>query len=364
MSENTTGGPAASEAESILLAGVAPKADEPTRAKEDVLEPSAADTGGDVTADAGLRNGTAGAGSTDGEGDSTPGAAQGPDLGNIPVPDEIREAGRLAPDHWLGMVDPTWSGEGEPPEWAIVGRWRSGEDGEIVEWQDNPDYQPSPRALDWPEPEDDVDRAVQLAATGYGPGEAVPRALLDHEVAVLTAPGGGPLAATTPDGTPVIPVFTSPVYLHTCGRLGYELRRVDESLLEEVPDGHLLYVNSSGPVSMTVEPAAVREVLDALQAPEPAVLPPAPEPVATTSSERPGLSVKGVRIVHVAGEPDGMGADLSDGAGLAGGADLPGGGASAGAGAAEGVRDAGGEEGAGGAGRTRSAGRTRGGKDA
>jgi hypothetical protein len=234
-------------------------------------------------------------------GDGAPGAAQRPDLGDIPVPDEIREAGRLAPDHWLGMVDPTWSGEGEPPEWAIVGRWRSDEDGEIAEWRDNPDYQPSPRALNWPEPEDDVDRAVQLAATGYGPGEAVPRALLDHEVAVLTGPSGGPLAAATPDGTPVVPVFTSPVYLHTCGRFGYELRRVDESLLEEVPDGHLLYVNPSGPVSMTVEPTAVREVLDALHAPEPAAVPPVPEPVATTSSEFPGLSVKGVRVVHAAG---------------------------------------------------------------
>ncbi len=27
-----------------------------------------------------------------------------------PVPDDIREAGRLAPDHWLGVVDPMWSG--------------------------------------------------------------------------------------------------------------------------------------------------------------------------------------------------------------------------------------------------------------
>ncbi|WP_328672315.1 type VII secretion system-associated protein [Streptomyces sp. NBC_00328] len=280
MRENTTGGPtaseAASEAESVLPAGAAPGAGGPAGAEEGVLGPSAADTGADVTADAGPRDGTAWAGSTGGEGDGAPGAAQGPDLGDIPVPDEIREAGRLTPDHWLGMVDPAWLGEGEPPEWAIVGRWRSGEDGEIAEWQDNPEYRPSPQALDWPEPEDDVDRAVQLAATGYGPGDAVPRALLDHEVAVLTGPGGGPLAVTTPDGTPVIPVFTSPVYLHTCGRFGYELQRVDEDLLDKVPDGHLLYVNPSGPVSMTVEPAAVREALDALRAPEPAAVPPVP----------------------------------------------------------------------------------------
>ena len=100
-----------------------------------------------------------------------------------PVPDDIREAGRLAPDHWLGVVDPMWSGEGKPPDWAMTGRWRSGLDGEIVEWEDNPDYRPSPRTLGWPEPEDEVDRAVQLASTGYGPGEAVPAALAGREVA-------------------------------------------------------------------------------------------------------------------------------------------------------------------------------------
>src|SRR5689334_19769054 len=57
-----------------------------------------------------------------------------------PVPDSIREAGRLAPDHWLGMVDPTWTGEGEPPSWALVGEWRSSPEGEIVEWRDNEEY--------------------------------------------------------------------------------------------------------------------------------------------------------------------------------------------------------------------------------
>ncbi|WP_217127477.1 type VII secretion system-associated protein [Streptomyces sp. AC558_RSS880] len=312
MSENTTGGPrasdAASETENIVPADTARGTAEEVSAAAAAPGPAAARTGG--TGD-GTADGTDDVGEGTG-GDGSPDTAQGPDLGDIPVPDEIREAGRLAPDHWFGMVDPTWSGEGEPPEWAIVGRWRSGEDGEIAEWQDNPDYQPSPRALDWPEPEDDVDRAVQLAATGYGPGEAVPKALLDHEVAVLTGPGGEPLTAATPDGNAVIPVFTSPVFLHTCGRFGYELQRVDENLLDRIPDGHQIYVNPSGPVSMTVEPSAVREALDALYASEPA-LPPAPEPVATTSSERPGLSVKGVRIVHGAEEPDAEGTEGSEG---------------------------------------------------
>ncbi|MFI0513842.1 type VII secretion system-associated protein [Streptomyces sp. WSLK1-5] len=187
-----------------------------------------------------------------------------------PVPDEIREAAKLAPDHWLGMVDPTWNGEGPPPAWAVVGQWRSGLDGEIVEWQDNEEYRPSPKALGWPEPADDVDAAVQLAATGYGPGEDVTRALAElSEAAVFVTPHGDPLPATAPDGeTPVVPLFTSPVYLHTSGRLAFELMPVSD-VLDRLPEGHLLYLNPSAPVSMTVETDALREALagDTAEAP-------------------------------------------------------------------------------------------------
>ncbi|MGW2213075.1 type VII secretion system-associated protein [Streptomyces sp. NPDC001781] len=179
-----------------------------------------------------------------------------------PVPEEIEEAARLAPDHWLGMVDPAWAGEGEPPDWAVVGRWRSGQDGDIEEWRPNEEYRPSPQALGWSAPTDPVDEAVQLAATGYGPGEAVPRTLAVAEVAVMLAPGGVPLSATSPDGAAVVPVFTSPTYLHTAGRFGYELAPVHE-LVDRIPEGHVLYLNPSGPVGMAVETDALRQALEA-----------------------------------------------------------------------------------------------------
>ncbi|MFJ1746201.1 type VII secretion system-associated protein [Streptomyces sp. NPDC088116] len=179
-----------------------------------------------------------------------------------PVPAEIEEAARLAPDHWLGMVDPAWSGEGEPPDWAVVGQWRSGLDGEIEEWRANEEYRPSPQALGWPAPTDAVDEAVQLAATGYGPGEAVPRALAVAEVALLLGPGGVPLSATSPDGASVVPVFTSPTYLHAAGRFGYELTPVTQ-VVDRIPEGHVLYLNPSGPVGMTVESDALRQAVEA-----------------------------------------------------------------------------------------------------
>jgi hypothetical protein len=179
------------------------------------------------------------------------------------VPDSIREAARLAPDHWLGMVDPAWTGEAEPPSWAVIGQWRSSPDGEIVEWRDNEDYRPSPSALGWPEPADDVDAAVQLAATGYGPGEAVIDALAAlPEVAVFVTPDGDPLPATAPDGrTPVVPAFTAPVYLHTAGRLAFEPMNPRE-LVDRLPAGHVLYLNPSAPVSMTVDTDLLLKALD------------------------------------------------------------------------------------------------------
>ncbi|MFF2131175.1 type VII secretion system-associated protein [Streptomyces olivochromogenes] len=139
------------------------------------------------------------------------------------------------------MVDPAWRGEGPPPVWSLVGEWRSGTGGEIEEWRANEEYRPSPAALGRPEPTDEVDEAVQRASTGYGPVEDVPRLLAAAEVGVLLGPTGGPLAARTPDGHPVIPVFTSADHLrpaellasetegrHTARHLGLRQRRPDE----------------------------------------------------------------------------------------------------------------------------------------
>lgn len=174
-------------------------------------------------------------------------------------PQEFIDAAKLAPDHWLYLIDPAWKGEGPPPEWAVVGQWRSDLDGEIVEWEDNEDYQPSPEALGWPEPADAVDAAIQLATTGYGPAEDVTTALARAEVAVLVTASGEPVSASAPDGTAIVPVFTSPRYLHLAGRLGFEQLRVG-ALLERLPEGHSLCINSSAPVSMIMTAEGLEEI--------------------------------------------------------------------------------------------------------
>lgn len=177
-------------------------------------------------------------------------------------PEDIVEAARLAPDHWISMIDPGWPGEGVPPDWAVVGRWRSGPTGEIEEWEDNETYRPSPDALGWPEPADDVDEALQLAVTGYGPAEGVTRALAAAEVAVLTLPDGEPVTAVASDGTPVVPVFTSSPYLDAAGAFAFELVAVSD-LLDRLPKGHALYVNPSGPAGVVLVTGSLAEAIAA-----------------------------------------------------------------------------------------------------
>ncbi|MFJ9623246.1 type VII secretion system-associated protein [Streptomyces sp. NPDC101181] len=174
-------------------------------------------------------------------------------------PEEFVQAARLAPDHWLYLTDPAWNGEGAPPDWAVVGQWRSDAAGEIVAWEDNEEYRPSPEAMGWPEPADDVDRAVQLATTGYGPAEDVTAALARAEVAVPVTASGDPVSASAPDGTAVVPVYTSPRYLQGLGQLASVTLPVVE-LLTRIPADHSLCLNSSGPVSMVLTTDGLADV--------------------------------------------------------------------------------------------------------
>lgn len=182
-----------------------------------------------------------------------------------PVPDDIRAAARTAPEHWLGTVDPAWRGEGEPPLWAVIGQWRSDADGEIVEWQRNEHYRPSPGMLGWPEPTDDVDAAMQLAATGYGPVENVALAAVAAELAVLTAPGGGAVSACTPEGDAVVPVFTSPEHLKRAGALAHRVLPLAEAFAL-VPEGQDLYLNPTGPVALRLSADDLSRAVDVLEA--------------------------------------------------------------------------------------------------
>ncbi len=68
------------------------------------------------------------------------------------IPEAVRAAARQAPGHWIGVVDPEWTEERTPPDWAVLGEWRSDDDGDVGTFRANPAYRPSARALGWPSP--------------------------------------------------------------------------------------------------------------------------------------------------------------------------------------------------------------------
>jgi hypothetical protein len=200
-----------------------------------------------------------------GEGDE--GAAAPEDF---PAPPErVREAASLVPDHWLGVVDPMWAEDEEPPEWAIAGQWRSDSRGEIVEWRDNENYTPSPMMRGWDEPADPLEAAIQLSVTGYGPAEDVTDLLNSAELAVLVDAEGAPVRAAAPDGTPVVPAFSSEPHLEGMGVLQHQVLHVRD-LVPLLADGLQLCINPAAPVTYIVDPGTIVPAPEAPDEEEPA----------------------------------------------------------------------------------------------
>ncbi|MET7685130.1 type VII secretion system-associated protein [Streptomyces sp. NPDC005423] len=178
-----------------------------------------------------------------------------------PPPRHVVEAAEDTPGHWFALADPAWTGAWPPPAWTVVGEWRADDLGQLVEWRHNPDYVRSPAARGWSRPTDAIDAAVQRAAAGYGQDDEVPELLAGAEVAVLVGPGGEPVAAVAPDGTPVVLAFTSEAHLTNAGRLAYEILDVP-ALADRLPEGHQIYLNASASVSMCVEPEALARAIE------------------------------------------------------------------------------------------------------
>ncbi|WP_329087963.1 MULTISPECIES: type VII secretion system-associated protein [unclassified Streptosporangium] len=83
------------------------------------------------------------------------------------VDDELREAARANPGRWLYVIDEFFDPDGEVPPFGVAGAWQVDEHGQIGEFQPNPRYRPSPLALGYPEPTDELDAAIQLGSADY-----------------------------------------------------------------------------------------------------------------------------------------------------------------------------------------------------
>ncbi|MFD5025627.1 type VII secretion system-associated protein [Streptomyces sp. NPDC058373] len=177
----------------------------------------------------------------------------GPGPQDLPaIPEAVRIAAAQAPGHWIGVVDPEWTAERTPPEWAVAGEWRSQDSGEVGTYRPNPAYRPSARVLGWPEPTDPVDAAAQRAATGYGSDQEAVAALAEAEITVVAGPDGGPLLAAGRDGAPVVLVFTAPQHAFTSPVLRHDTLSARE-LARSLPGaGTQLLVNSGAAAPLLV----------------------------------------------------------------------------------------------------------------
>ncbi|WP_446749848.1 type VII secretion system-associated protein [Streptomyces sp. LamerLS-316] len=168
------------------------------------------------------------------------------------IPEAVKAAARQAPGHWIGVADPEWAEERTPPEWAVLGEWRSDDEGGVGEYRANPAYRPSGRMLGWPEPTDPVDAAAQRAATGYGTVEAALAALAEADVTVVRGPDGGPLTAAGRDGAPVVLLFTSPAHEFMSPALHHDILPAAELARSLSAPGTLLMVNAAAAAPLLV----------------------------------------------------------------------------------------------------------------
>ncbi|MER7699786.1 MULTISPECIES: type VII secretion system-associated protein [unclassified Streptomyces] len=168
------------------------------------------------------------------------------------IPDAVRAAASEAPGHWLGVVDPQWPGDRPPPDWALVGEWRSDENGAVREYRPNSRYRPSAPVLGWPEPTDPVDAAAQRAATGYGSTEDALAALASAEVSVVRGADGRPLTAAGEDGKPVVLAFTSPAHRFTSAPLIHDTLSAAELARDLRGSQALLMVNAMAAAPLVV----------------------------------------------------------------------------------------------------------------
>ncbi|MDJ1642902.1 type VII secretion system-associated protein [Streptomyces pakalii] len=177
-------------------------------------------------------------------------------------PADMVAAARIAPDHWLSVTDRHWLAESdeEPaPPWAVLGRWRSDAYGEIVAWEPNPDYRPSPAARGWAPPVSDADAAVQLAAAGYGPEGDVALALAEAAaVAVCVAEDGEPAWTRLPGGAHALPVFPEPPQAPPDRLPPHVMMTLPELLDRLPPGGEIMFLSASAPAALLIRADELR----------------------------------------------------------------------------------------------------------
>lgn len=102
-----------------------------------------------------------------------------------PITKTMRANARGNPNTWMYVIDEAFDPDGEVPDWAVVGAYPVNGDGEIVEdFHPNEQYKPSPKALGFPEPHNELEQLMQLVRTHHRPSSDLPAVVLRSELFV------------------------------------------------------------------------------------------------------------------------------------------------------------------------------------
>ncbi|MFG2731314.1 type VII secretion system-associated protein [Streptomyces canus] len=144
-----------------------------------------------------------------------------------PVTAALRAQAARQRGGYVYVIDPYFDPDGAVPPYGIVGGWSVDEAGQLVTFSHNPNYRPSPVALEFPAPLTALDAAVQQAVTGYAAEADLLAAFRDATLMLFAQEGQqGLYTVTEDDGTRCVPAFTHPDHApgtwhqwhHTTGR--------------------------------------------------------------------------------------------------------------------------------------------------
>jgi hypothetical protein len=132
--------------------------------------------------------------------------------GKPKITEEMRANARANPDSWLYVIDEAFDPNGPVPSWAVVGAYPVNARGAIIEdFHPNDRYRPSPQALGFPEPGNELERLLQLVRTNHRPAEDLPPVILNATLFVYAM---SPVQRTVigfhnTDGRVMVPAYTS-----------------------------------------------------------------------------------------------------------------------------------------------------------
>lgn len=124
---------------------------------------------------------------------------------------EMRANARANPNSWLYVIDEAFDPKGPVPSWAVVGAYPVNAAGDVVaDFHPNNRYRPSPKALGFPDPTNDLERLLQLVRTEHRPSTDLPRVVLDSTLFVYAM---SPVQRTVigfhnTDGQVLVPAYT------------------------------------------------------------------------------------------------------------------------------------------------------------